>query len=268
MLGFNVDVSKFQRKAPPPSTATSAAPETSGSPESSETSSPPKPWLRLLLGDGLAGFIIYSILFVCLFSSTSNALQFGRLIQLAIRQPDDEVYWQTKNETLGQNQADPWAPEDVVFERARIESFEKIRRFQANAIGFITFSILCLIGLWYPSASRSINRWTSILKLGAIVGLIIYGASSYAFDGNDDDKDNQCMVSKGNSGSQIANEDSEFLKWVRVLLQILFSFQGWENATFVSECPPSPIVCFPWPRNRRAIERHTVVVIANLESYL
>lgn len=191
----------------------------SGNPIStrSETIQGSKPWLRLFLGDGLLAFITYSILFVCLFSTTSNALQFGRLVQLAIWLPD------TRNKH-------PPESGSVSIAGSSLE---------ANLIGFLAFTMLCLIHLWFPRAGRRINKWTAVIKLVAIVTLIIYGSVKNHPLGDQEARD-RCTGLATDTRVSITSQGPINLIWARALLAVLFSFQGWENATFVGQFPPAP----------------------------
>lgn len=209
MLSFNINVSALPISKSRRSSA--------DGPGGSVTLHHPKPWWRLLLGDGLAGFVTYSILFICLFSSTSNALHFGRLMQLVIHPPEQNGC-KPKTDKDG---SDTWRP----------------RRTEANMIGFLTFTTLCLIHYWFSGAGRRINKWTAVIKLAAVVALIIYGGSSYAGKASEDTDSNGNTKRSTEVGGEAGEDDNDVLRSARALLQILFSFQGWENATFVSVLP-------------------------------
>lgn len=157
-------------------------------------------FLQRLCGDGLLAYVVYAIMFILLFSSASNAMHFGRLVMLYKYDPDSD------NDTSASE-------------------------LETNIIGFLTFSILCLAHLWFPKSGRLLNKVTAVLKIIAVFGLIVVGGSSKR--SNIEDK--RC---NGTGGKDSTSRAEDGLAWVGALLSIFFSFQGWENATFVSCCFP------------------------------
>lgn len=47
--------------------------------------SPVRSTIRKLSGDGLLGFIVYAVIFVGVFNSSTNSMQFGKVILVAIQ---------------------------------------------------------------------------------------------------------------------------------------------------------------------------------------
>ena len=153
-------------------------------------------FLRRFLGDGLLAYVTYSILFILLFSSASNTMQFGRLFILLIHARDTSI---------------------------------SAHALEATLIGVIAFTLICLMHLWSPDAGRKMNLITAYGKVLMLISLLVVGAVAAGRRGSDNQEiDSKCL-------SEVASiEKNGDWGWVRALLTALFSFQGWENATFVS----------------------------------
>ncbi|KAK2599262.1 hypothetical protein N8I77_011032 [Diaporthe amygdali] len=207
--------------------------------------SPVRRTMRKLSGDGLLGLIVYAVLFVGVFNSATNSMQFGKVILVAI-------------------QADQFSQD------ARHEINRDLARFIAVA----ALSIICLVQFFSPRAGRRLNNLAAVVKILFMLLLIVFGglAVSKAHKSSTDWTEKNCVFNNGTysvfpsspsccfgrdaesvlrdttcfSSSVIDNiiqpeADTKFAKrgtgsdaWAKALLLVLFSFEGWENATFVA----------------------------------
>ncbi|KAK7710171.1 hypothetical protein SLS63_013034 [Diaporthe eres] len=207
--------------------------------------SPVRSTIRKLSGDGLLGFIVYAVIFVGVFNSSTNSMQFGKVILVAI-------------------QADQFSKD------ARHELNRDLVRFIAVA----ALSIICLVQFFSPRVGRRLNNLAAVVKVLFMLLLIIFGglAASKAQKSPTDWTEKNCVFSNGTYsvfpgdtsccldsdvdsvlrdttcfvGDVIDNvirpdADNKFAKkgtgsdaWAKALLLVLFSFEGWENATFVA----------------------------------
>lgn len=212
--------------------------------------SPVRRTIRKLSGDGLLGFIVYAVIFVGVFNSSTNSMQFGKVILVAI-------------------QADQFSKD------ARHDLNRDLVRFIAVA----ALSIVCLVQFFSPRAGRRLNNLAAVVKILFMLLLIIFGglAASKARKSPTDWTDKNCVFSNGtysvfpgdtsccrdsdidsvlrnttcflgdvidNVIRSDADNNLKFAKkgtgsdaWAKALLLVLFSFEGWENATFVSTRP-------------------------------
>ncbi|RMJ13029.1 hypothetical protein BHE90_001578 [Fusarium euwallaceae] len=173
----------------------------------------------LILGDGLWAFIIYSIAFILFFNSGSNSLQFGRMILLCI---DDK------------GNTDSSSPGDKNKEQN--ETSNEINRDVMRLIGVNVLTLICLLQYFSPGFGRSMNKTLAIIKLLSLFGLmIVAGTAKKASDG--------WRVWHPTEAEQAGNSKigkPADLAFAKALLAVLFSFEGWENATFVAgEIPPN-----------------------------
>jgi len=155
-------------------------------------------WLRNLLGDGLLGYITYSISFVVFFNSGTNCMQVGRMILMCIA--------------------------------AAEEGTPDVNRDLVRLIGVVVLTAICLLQYFSPGIGRSLNRFLANVKIIFLVALIIAIAVA-----------NAKTVGRGNDWNESYNPTQPKLSPVKAFLAVLFSFEGWENATFVSlmsSCPP------------------------------
>lgn len=201
--------------------------------------------VRKLSGDGLMGFMVYAFVFVGVFNSSTNCMQFAKLVLVAV---------QAKN----------------FSEEPNYQINRDLVRFIAVAV----LSVICLVQFFSPRAGRRFNNLAAVVKIMFMLLLIVFGglAAIKATKNPGDWTEKNCFFSNGTwsvfpnesgccfdsdidyaltnttcfSGDYIDNvtrpdADHMFTKegtgsgaWVRALLLVLFSFQGWENATFVS----------------------------------
>ncbi|KAL2274877.1 hypothetical protein FJTKL_02697 [Diaporthe vaccinii] len=211
--------------------------------------SPVRRTMRKLSGDGLLGFIVYAVVyavvFVGVFNSSTNSMQFGKVILVAI-------------------QADQFSKD------ARHELNRDLVRFIAVA----ALSIICLVQFFSPRAGRRLNNLAAVVRILFMLLLIIFGglAASKARKNPTDWTKKNCVFGNGTYsvfpddttccldsdidsvlrdttcflGDVVDNiirpdTDNKFAKkgtgsdaWAKAMLLVLFSFEGWENATFVA----------------------------------
>ena len=144
-------------------------------------------WTQVF-GDGLLAYTVYAVLFCALFNSSTNALQVGREVLVAVR----------PQETTPQM--------DVL-----------------RLIGVFSLTILCLVNYWSSSVGRKLNRWVAVLKLVFLVILVIAGAVRTHY-----------RKFEGNGFVECAPVDHSAADAAKAMLLVIFSFEGWENATFVA----------------------------------
>jgi amino acid transporter len=163
------------------------------------------------MGDGLLAYIIYSLMFIVFFNSATNSLQFSRMILMCIdaHKADNSTLINANEERL----VDPDVNQDLM-------------RF----VGVTILSIICLAQFFSPSWGRKLNKFLAVVKIGFLIGVIIVGLAALSNDIADE---------KGNAVARA----QDWLTWhgspskvqfAKSLLAVLFSFEGWENATFVS----------------------------------
>lgn len=172
-------------------------------------------WLRPILGDGLLAFIIYSIAFIVFFNSGSNSLQFGRMILLCIDAKDT-----ANSNNPGETNQD------------QNESSNEINLDVMRLIGVNVLTLICLLQYFSPGFGRFMNKWLAFLKIVFLFGLI--GVAGRAKDASDDWFVTHPTAVEQENNSNIGKPPD--LAFAKALLAVLFSFEGWENATFVSLC--------------------------------
>nr|CEG05097.1 unnamed protein product [Fusarium clavum] len=161
----------------------------------------PAPWYRQLLGDGLLAHIIYSLTFIIFFNSATNSQQFGRMVQLY-------------------NHA------DAVDIDGEIQKDQHLIRYIAVSV----LSIICLIQFFSARFGRRLNRFLAVVKIGFLIGLIGVGLSALDRDLYHGDKNPPSRTEDWS----VQHEVHSKVSFAKALLVVLFSFEGWENATFVA----------------------------------
>lgn len=155
------------------------------------------------MGDGLLAFIIYSLMFIVFFNSATNSMQFGRMVLLCIN-----------------------ADQDV--DNAVGDVNNDLMRY----IGVTILTIICLTQFFSPSFGRRLNKFLAVVKIGFLLGLFIVGLTALSRDikdGKGHDTTQSSDWSKWNERKVVSK-----VSFAKALLIVLFSFEGWENATFVS----------------------------------
>ncbi|KAK3369226.1 amino acid permease-domain-containing protein [Lasiosphaeria ovina] len=148
-------------------------------------------------GDGLLPFITFSVLFVAIFNSGTNSMQTGRMILLGIAAKE------------------PGSPD--------------VHRDVVRLLGVVILTILSL--LQYSSArfGRKLNRFLVVIKLLFMFALFLTAMVALKDPLKNPDG---TVVSRVQDWSRAYPVNSE-LYFAKALLAVLFSFDGWENATFV-----------------------------------
>jgi amino acid transporter len=90
-------------------------------------------------------------------------------------------------------------------------------------IAVVALSILCLIQYWSSHAGRKINRWIAVIKLLFLVAVLIAGAVRTQFS-----------PFEGHGFVECAPVQHSAVEAAKAMLLVIFSFEGWENATFVA----------------------------------
>lgn len=169
--------------------------------------------LRKLGGDGMLGYTIYAMLFVGFFNSSSNSMQFGKQVLIAI-------------------QAD----------RISKDPKETINRDLIRFIAVAVMSIISLLQFFSPRAGRGLNRGAAVIKIMFLLLLIGFGGWAAAAEGSTESwstyytKSSEDCAEDDNWKQKCVQNGSADAKnnWPKALLLVFFSFEGWENATFVS----------------------------------
>lgn len=192
--------------------------------------SPVRRALRKMSGDGLLGFIVYAVVFVGVFNSSTNCMQFAKLVLVA----------------------------------AHAEEFSRNAEYELNRdlvrfIAVSALSIICLVQFFSPRAGRRLNKLAAVVKILFVVMLIVLGAivAGNTEKPSNDWTEKNCVLNNGtftdssnnylcsnspadrvpSDGVPPASNSAEDSAWAKALLLVLFSFEGWENATFVSSRP-------------------------------
>lgn len=163
------------------------------------------PWYKKLLGDGLLAYIIYSLAFIALFNSATNSQQFGRMILLCLHA-------------------------DKVDNDDDVKNDQHLMRYIAVSV----LSIICLAQFFSPGFGRRLNKFLAVVKIAFLIGLVAVGLAALSRD-FDSKSSGGASLDRGEDWSQRREVRSK-VSFAKALLVVLFSFEGWENATFVS-CP-------------------------------
>ncbi|CAG7560622.1 unnamed protein product [Fusarium equiseti] len=167
------------------------------------------PWYKKLLGDGLLAYIIYSLAFIALFNSATNSQQFGRMILLCLHADKEE------------NDDD-------------VKEDQHLMRYIAVSV----LSIICLAQFFSPGFGRRLNKFLAVVKIGFLIGLVAVGLAALSRD-FDSKSSGGASLDRGEDWSERREVRSK-VSFAKALLVVLFSFEGWENATFVAgEIPPN-----------------------------
>ncbi|KAJ4259729.1 hypothetical protein NW762_007660 [Fusarium torreyae] len=186
---------------------------------SSVIRSGPPSRFRKLHGDGLLAYIIYAIAFVLFFNSGTNGLQLGRMILACITAKDKD---------------DSKPPDDI---------HRDLMRF----IAIFFLSLICLLQYFSPSFGRSLNKTTAVAKILMLLGILataIYGAVHA-------DKPGKWNKFYEIDPDHPQSNSDKGVSFAKALLSVIFSFQGWEDATFVTG---------EIPKNRHDVLRHGFII--------
>jgi len=139
---------------------------------------------QILPRPALLSYTCYSLYFVCMYTTTTNSMQFARQV-LRASTNDDTVH------------------------------DERIMRF----IAVVITTVICLLIYFSTATGRRLNRYLAWLKIGLLISVFMAGAIKA---GKSTVRDNVPVQKVIKSSSATG------------LLQVLFAFQGWENATLVA----------------------------------
>lgn len=173
------------------------------------------------MGDGLLAYIIYSLMFIVFFNSATNSLQFGRMILMCInaQKPGHGTVMDGRNTTAVNGDNKPATEVDL-------DVNQDVMRF----IGVTIISIICFTQFFSPSWGRKLNKFLAVVKIGFLIGVIIVAFTALPNDIEDIEGN---VVPKGQDWLAWHGSPS-WVQFAKALLAVLFSFEGWENATFVS----------------------------------
>ncbi|KAL2679320.1 hypothetical protein Neosp_010092 [[Neocosmospora] mangrovei] len=92
-------------------------------------------------------------------------------------------------------------------------------------IGVFVLSIICLLQYFSPGFGRRMNKTLAVIKLAFMVALFIVGIAATG-------RKTDIVRSKDWRVWYGDDDKRSDLTFAKALLLVLFSFQGWENATF------------------------------------
>ncbi|KAI9841498.1 MAG: hypothetical protein M1837_000659 [Sclerophora amabilis] len=144
-------------------------------------------------------YTLYSVLFVTFFNTATSSMQFALQV------------------LIGASSSLRRRPGDV-SDKFSDRSAENLDQRLARFIAIAALTCVCLLLYWSTKASRAVNQFLAAIKVLMLVVLFVVGAVKAAMHNPFDFADTR--------GEITASHVSAFLL-------ILFSFQGWENATFV-----------------------------------
>lgn len=173
------------------------------------------------MGDGLLAYIIYSLMFIVFFNSATNSLQFGRMILMCI------------NSHKADNSSNADEDDDTVVDGMDVTATNMdpdVNHDLMRFIGVTIISIICLAQFFCPSWGRNLNKFLAVVKIGFLIGVIIVALTALSTN-IEDSKGNP--VPRAHDWIEWHGSPSK-VQFAKALLAVLFSFEGWENATFVS----------------------------------
>jgi amino acid transporter len=154
--------------------------------------------MRKFLGDGLLAYITYAVIFIAVFNSGTNSMQTGRMILLCV---------------VADEPGNPDVHRDVV-----------------RLIGVIVLTSLCLLQFFSPKTGRGLNKVLATVKILFLVALFLVGVDATSRPMTTPEN-----AEVGRGGDWLVWHDTgSRLNFAKALLAVLFAFEGWENATFVS----------------------------------
>ncbi|XEU94919.1 hypothetical protein FSHL1_000203 [Fusarium sambucinum] len=104
---------------------------------------------------------------------------------------------------------------------------DKVNHDLMRFIGVFCLSLICLLQYFSPKFGRRMNVYTAVAKVFMLLGIIIVGGIAACKNKTPEEwKDTYAIEDPTNYEKGVS--------WAKALLTVLFSFQGWENATFVT----------------------------------
>jgi amino acid transporter len=107
-----------------------------------------------------------------------------------------------------------------------------VNRDLVRFIGVFALSLLCFLQYFSPTVGRKLNVLWAFVKIIFVIALIGVGGHAAATLSADQ---------KTSWSANMLSNDSSSRDWAKALLSVLFSFEGWENATFVRRSRPRGI---------------------------
>lgn len=98
-------------------------------------------------------------------------------------------------------------------------------------IGVFVLSLICLFQYFSPNFGRSLNKTLAAAKIIMLLGILITAGIAAGDRGS-----NSSPWGKSHEVDPEQSNKHRGVSFAKAFLAVLFSFQGWENATFV--CRP------------------------------
>ncbi|RSM09322.1 hypothetical protein CEP52_004215 [Fusarium oligoseptatum] len=144
----------------------------------------------------------------------------------------------TETSATDRKQSKAWLVRWTPPTRTTLEKPMKIKTKTSNEInldvmrliGVNVLTLICLLQYFSPGFGRVMNKWLAFLKI--VFLFVLIGVADSAKDASDD-----WFVTHPTTAEQGNNENigkPTKLAFAKALLAVLFSFEGWENATFVA----------------------------------
>ncbi|KXT01159.1 hypothetical protein AC578_601 [Pseudocercospora eumusae] len=146
----------------------------------------------------LLAYTLYAFYFVFLYTSATNCMQFARFV---LASANYEYFSTMDDDKLDHNQ--------------------RLVRFLSVAV----ISAICLLLYVSSAKSKLVNKATALAKVILLLGVILAGAAYIGKNG---------LHGLRRSTPDIRDLSSRDTNWPFALMQALFSFHGWENATMVA----------------------------------
>ncbi|SCO76585.1 uncharacterized protein FRV6_00797 [Fusarium oxysporum] len=187
---------------------------------------------RKLMGDGLLAYIIYSLMFIVFFNSATNSLQFGRMVLMCINahKADNDTVVDGYNTTVvDRYNGTVVNGDDKTAAKVDPDVDPDVNQDLMRFIGVTILSIICLAQFFSPSWGRKLNKFLAVVKIGFLIGVIIVALTALSIDiedieGNAVPRAKDWLTWHGSPST---------VQFAKALLAVLFSFENWENATFL-----------------------------------
>jgi amino acid transporter len=150
------------------------------------------------------------VVFYAVFNSGTNSMQTGRMVLQFV--------------DAAQNRTESFAPG-----WARDNGPHDVHRDLVRFIGVFVLLVICLLQYFSPGFGRKLNKAFAVMKILFLVALIAVAADArkYPLEG----ADGKQLDRSADWGEEYG--DRKPLLFAKAFLAVLFSFEGWENATFV-----------------------------------
>lgn len=188
-------------------------------------------WLRKISGDGLLAYVVYSFLFVGIFNSGTNSMQTGRMILLCIQanQVGNLTIPARLTNTSGSTTDTRGNLTEEAYKIFVAQAAPDLHGDLVRFIGVVTLTTLCLIQYFSAQSGRRLNRYFAVVKIAFLLILIVAGGVKASETPRGRDGKAVDMAAEWHTWFDTGSK----LNFAKALLAVLFSFEGWENATFV-----------------------------------